>query len=376
MKPLLTLFILFTLTACKAQKNSYLADTNATKLTQSLHNNMIEIANKHILLGHQDALAYGVNWRYEEGRSDIHDVTGEYPAIMGWDIGKIEHRAQKNLDGVPFDKMRQYIIESAKRGSINTISWHLDNPLSNRDSWDTTIVVKHILPNGHLHQKYKSWLDEVANFIQSLKFENGEPVPILFRPFHELNGNWFWWGKKHCSTEEYIDLWKFTFYYLKDIKNINQLIYVYNTNSFASEEEFLERYPGDDYVDILSFDTYQFDNNITVEKSSAKFKNHLQNNLAILEKVGKMKNKLIAIGEIGYETIPQNDWWTDILFESIKNINLSYFLLWRNQGLLNNKMHYYAPYKGHKSAENFNRMLETDRIILQKKLEKLHLYNK
>src|SRR5690606_34810088 len=240
-----------------------------------------------ILFGHQDDLAYGVHWRYQPGKSDVKDVAGDYPAVMGWDIGRIEHGRETNLDAVPFDLMRQFIVSSARAGSINTISWHLDNPVTGGNSWDTTAAVAHILPSGRLHSQFVAWLDRVAAFLESLRFEDGTPVPVLFRPFHELNGNWFWWCKPFCSKEEYIELWRFTVNYLKDIKGLHHLLYVYNTNNFRDGAEFMERYPGDTYIDVMSFDTYQFLGRENVNSgllaSSQKFKTQLQSNLDVLQ---------------------------------------------------------------------------------------------
>ena len=61
------------------------------------------------MFGHQDALAYGVNWKYVEGRSDVKDVVGDYPAVYGWELGNLEHNLPYNLDSVPFDKMKSFI---------------------------------------------------------------------------------------------------------------------------------------------------------------------------------------------------------------------------------------------------------------------------
>ena len=97
--------LLLWVVSCYAQspekKYQSLSDKNATPETENLYQNLILLQEKGFLFGHQDDLAYGVKWRYEEGRSDIKDVTGDYPALYGWDLGGIEHQKSNNIDGVP-----------------------------------------------------------------------------------------------------------------------------------------------------------------------------------------------------------------------------------------------------------------------------------
>lgn len=355
-------------------------DTKATREARSLYTLLHRLKGDKILFGHQDDLAYGVHWRYQPGKSDVKDVAGDYPAVMGWDIGRIEHGRETNLDAVPFNLMRQFIVSSARAGSINTISWHLDNPVTGGNSWDTTAAVAHILPSGRLHSQFVAWLDRVAAFLESLRFEDGTPVPVLFRPFHELNGDWFWWCKPFCSKEEYIALWRFTVDYLKDTKGLHHLLYVYNTNNFKHEDEFMERYPGDKYVDMMSFDTYQHLNvntmsSTSLETSSQKFKAHLKSNLTVLQQCATRHGKLMALAETGFETIPHKAWWTEVLYDAIQSYDLSYVLVWRNQGMLKDKMHYYAPYPGHVSATDFTKMFKGTKMTLQGTLRSMNIYD-
>lgn len=109
-----------------------LSDNKATTETKNLFQNLNKLKEKGFLFGHQDDLAYGVNWKYEDGRSDVKDVTGDYPAIYGWDLGGLENDSENNLDGVPFKKMKQYIKDVYDRGGVNTISWHQNNPLTGK----------------------------------------------------------------------------------------------------------------------------------------------------------------------------------------------------------------------------------------------------
>ncbi len=357
-----------------------LADIEATPETKALDRNLKVLANKGIMFGHQDNLAYGVGWKYQKGKSDVKDVTGDYPAVYGWDLGGIENGSENNLDQVPFSKMKKYIKESYQKGAINTISWHLDNPRTGGSSWDTTKAVALILPGGKEHELYTQWLDRAAKFFKDLKGQNGEYIPILFRPFHELNGGWFWWGAPNCSKEEYISLWKFTVDYLKNEKDIHHLIYVYNTNSFRTAEEFMDRYPGDHYADILSFDAYQFSSPEAsaeaIKKSSLVFNKELKNSLAILDSIARKHQKLAALAETGFEAILDENWWTATLWDAIKDYKISYVLLWRNHGWQEKeqKMHYYVPYPGQKSEEDFRQFYKLKATFFEKDIIKENLY--
>ncbi|WP_293302346.1 glycoside hydrolase family 26 protein [Pedobacter sp. UBA4863] len=365
--------LLFLLCACLsptfAQK---LSNKKATSVTKALYKNLHLLSKNYVLFGHQDDLAYGVGWKYEPNRSDIKDVVNDYPAIYGWDISKIEHQHDKNIDGVPFNKMREYIKTAYQKGAVITISWHADNPLSGGSSWDTTRnTVKAILPNGEKHELFKTWLDRAATFLHSLKGNNGEAIPILFRPFHELKGNWFWWGRNTTSPEEFKAIWHFTYNYLQNTKKLNNLIWVYNSNDFNTEAGFLESYPGDDMVDVLSFDQYQYGND-----GKQIFINTVKRQLAITTKLATERNKLSAFAETGFESIPDAVWFTQTLWPAIKDFPLSYVLLWRNAGYdkSTKNMHYYAPYKGQVSANDFKKFYRNKQVLFEKTLSKKKIY--
>lgn len=355
------------------KKHHSLSDKNATPETVNLYQNLILLQEKGFLFGHQDDLAYGVKWRYEDGRSDIKDVTGDYPALYGWDLGGIEHQKSNNIDGVPFKKMKNWIKEIYDRGGVSTISWHMDNPLTMKNSWDTTPgSLRSILPNGEKHQLYLSWLDQAAQFLGNLKGSDGKKIPILYRPFHELTGNWFWWCKNNASAQEFKEIWRFTIHYLRETKKLNNLIIVYNTADFKSKEEFLEYYPGDDVVDVLSFDKYQYTNPIT----DSSFITEVQNQLKIMNEVAVEHQKPMAIAETGYEQIPYENWWTKTLTEAIGNYKISFVLLWRNHGWQEQekKMHYYAPYKGQLSEKDFIEFYNSPKTFFQKDITQENIY--
>lgn len=88
------------------------------------------LSAKGIMYGHQDAPFYGLTWEWEDGRCDVKETCGDFPAVMGFELGGIEMGDAKNLDSVPFTRMREEIIAHHQRGGIVTISWHPRNPLT------------------------------------------------------------------------------------------------------------------------------------------------------------------------------------------------------------------------------------------------------
>jgi len=375
---ILTLFLSFSMFFTSYSQFSdtklSLSDKKSTNNTVQLYQNLKKTTQKGILFGHQDDLAYGVNWKYEQGRSDVKDVVGDYPAVYGWDLGGLETKSDKNIDGVPFDKMRQYIVDTYKRGGIITISWHFNNPLTGGNAWDTTPKsLASALPGGSSHEKYTTWLDEAAKYLLTLKDKKGNLIPILYRPFHELTGTWFWWCENNGSPEEFKALWKFTTEYFQK-KGVHNLIYVYNTADFNSKEDFLEYYPGDEYVDILSFDKYNYNDPL----KDNSFVESCQKQFGIMDNIAKEHNKIMAFAETGYEAIPYDKWWTDTLMKAIGNYKISYVLVWRNHGWQEKekKMHYYAPFKGQTSEKDFIEFYNLDNTLFEKDAAKINLYKK
>lgn len=348
------------------------ADKKATKETIALYRNLKNLLNDGIMFGHQDDLAYGVGWKYEPGRSDIKDVTGDYPAVYGFELGRLEIDHAVNLDSVPFDKMKEFIRAAYDRGGVITLSWHLNNPLTGKTAWDPAPgTVASVLPGGNRNDLYKSWLDKVAGFMLDLKGKNGEYIPIIFRPFHELNGSWFWWGGKNCTPEELKSLYRFTASYLRNEKKVHNLLYAFNTDKFYSKEEYLERYPGDEWVDVIGFDIYQAYNTAT----NADFIKYAGQMLSMLDSLAIEHGKIPAMTEFGNAGLKDSVWWTNTFLKAIAPYKISYALAWRNAGLLaDGHIDYYAPYKGHSSAKDFIDFYDDKKTLFQKDIGDRRLY--
>ncbi|WP_262246830.1 glycoside hydrolase family 26 protein [Parapedobacter soli] len=332
----------------------------------ALLNALKSISGQYLLLGHQDATAYGIDWAAEPDRSDIKSTTGAYPAVHGWDVGHLEIGRNANLDNVSFSLMRDRIIEAYERGGINTISWHSTNPVNGESAWDTTRnSVKQILPGGKHHGKYNDYLNRLARFFKTLKTNDGTAIPIIFRPFHEHTGSWFWWGEAFCTPQEYQALWRYTVDYLRDKKGLANLLFAYSSSTIESEAHYLVRYPGDDYVDIMGFDEYCMGDEQAYTARMAK-------SLAILTAIAAERDKVAAITETGYEQIPNPHWFTQVLYPTIKDYPVAWVLLWRNA--FNRPNHFYAPYPAHSAAEDFRNFYRLPAVRFEDGLAPLHIY--
>ncbi|HTK18798.1 MAG TPA: glycosyl hydrolase, partial [Mucilaginibacter sp.] len=177
--------------------------------------------------------------------------------------------------------------------------------------------------------------------------------------------NWFWWCKNTSSAEDFKTLWKFTIDYLRNTKKLHNLLIVYSVADFNTEAEFMDRYPGDDYVDFIGFDNYCY-------QSIKDYKWYLNLRLGLLDVIGAKYHKLACLAETGYEGIPAADWWTKTLLPVISKYKTSYVLLWRNA----NTHHFYAPYPGQLSADDFKLFYDSPTAMFQNRLTPLAVYGK
>ncbi len=351
--------ILSLLASCKSvapviQKNTANFTINRNPAAQGLYTRIQHIAEKGYAFGHQDATAYGISWKNDgtQYKSDVGDVAGDHPAVHGFEIGHIELGNSHNLDTVPFSLIKTLVKKGHKKGGIITLSWHPDNPVSNKSAWHTRKAVKHILKGGRLHEKYKDWLSRVAQFINALTDESGKPIPLVFRPFHEMNGSWFWWGKGHCSPEEYQRLWRETVSLMYTEFGVSHILYAYSPNTFSDEAEYLSYYPGDAFVDILGVDIYQ-------HWTTANFTKNLQQNISILGHIAKTKDKPYALTEAGLNKVRVADWWTRVLDKHIAHSGIAWALFWRNA----RPSHHFAPYPEQKSSADFVKFRQLPHVL-------------
>ncbi|MBK5278314.1 MAG: beta-mannosidase [Bacteroidia bacterium] len=347
-----------------------LIDEAATRETKVLYKNLNKLSKKHTLFAHQHATEYGHGWRGEENRSDVKSVTGSHPAMIGVDLSGFSGRTPEDMQHAK-ESVRKVVIDAYNRGGVTTVAWHFSNPVSRGGFyWNDSLslpAVKYIVPGGEAHEQYKEILKGVGDWAHSIKGADGKLVPVIFRPYHEFDGGWFWWGKPHCTREEFISLWRFTVAYLKDSLHVHNFIYTFSPdNKFKTQEEFLERYPGDEWVDMVGMDNYgdMGRNRYALDTAALKLK--------IVSDYAINAGKLAAFTETGLESIPNTTWWTETLLKVMKTypIPLAYVLVWRNDS--RSPTHYYAPFPGQVSVPDFMKFYDDPYTLFENNLNNIY----
>jgi mannan endo-1,4-beta-mannosidase len=347
-----------------------LIDPKATAQTKALYENLYLISREHTLFGHQHATEYGHGWQGDKNRSDVKSVVGSHPAVIGVDLMGFTDTDSSGIIRYK-NELGRNVVDTYERGGVTTISWHFSNPVAKGGFyWVDSLskpAVKYIIPGGDAHEKYKTILRGIGEWANSLKASDGKIVPVIFRPYHEFDGGWFWWGAPHCSRDEFVTLWRFTVSYLRDSLDVHNFIYAFSPdNRFNSEAEFLERYPGDEWVDMVGMDNYgdMGRDGYNLDRAVKKLK--------IVSNYADKKNKLAAFTETGLESIPNPTWWTETLLKVMKtkDLHLAYILVWRNDRT--SPTHYYAPFPGHSSVPDFMRFFNDPYTLFESDLESIY----
>jgi mannan endo-1,4-beta-mannosidase len=203
---------------------------------------------------------------------------------------------------------------------------------------------RRIMPGGDLNAKYLRFLDMIADFTGKCIGIDGEPIPMIFRPFHECNGNWFWWGAEYLTPDEYKDLFRYTIDYLCGERGVRNFAFCYSPNGpLTDRSAYISRYPGDEYVDIVGLDYY----NDNPRRGDGFFKS-LASSLDELYEVAQIHGKIPALTETGYRALETKEgyfeglapsgnanrkWFTDVLSclqGSEGGRRCAYMLIWAN----------------------------------------------
>ena len=156
-------------------------------------------------------------------------------------------------------------------------------------------------------------------------------------------------------------LWHLTVDRLRKQGVVNAL-YAYSTGteSDGNPDKFMERYPGDDYIDLIGLDFYCF-SPASKEEGCARYIQSAQKHLPMICQLAKEHGKAAAVTETGYEGVKTPDWWTKTLLPAVAQYPICYLLVWRNAH--DKEGHFYAPYPGHASAPDFVNFYKDSRTL-------------
>lgn len=259
---------------------SPLLDTAATAETVALWNYLKSVYGQKMLTGCWTETQFG-------GNDNVEKCAGETPAIWGQDMNSwYKSRTEQNWINT-WNSNIQGFKTAHKRGQILQVNWHWQMPSSKvngaytRDAWgkdaagNVQMMTSQqwsdiVTPGTALYNTMIEDVDyHVVNFLKKIVDDNGKPIPIIFRPLHEIDGGWFWWT---CTTDpaKTAKLFKILLDRIMNYHKVHNLIWVYNPGVICNggswppyqTSELLRRkafYPGDAFCDITGIDLYDYD---------------------------------------------------------------------------------------------------------------------
>lgn len=367
--------------------NSSFVDSNITDEAASLYAYLMGIGKSDkVIFGHQND-THHKGGKLENGtNSDTKDVTGSIAGVVG--IDTLSFTGAELQGGV--DAAANVSIDAANEGGIITLSAHMpnfqivkDRGINEDGTYDYSgyspgvtsgNIVERIMPDGDLNDVYTGYLDIIADYGLQLQEEG---IPVLFRPLHENNGSWFWWGKAFCDEEAYKNLFKYTVEYLRDVKGVHNFLYVYSPNGpFEDEADYLSRYPGDEFIDVIAFDMYH-DN----PTENDVWMDTLKETIELVQGLANKRGKLSTVSETGMRVMSslggedyfngvadvgntRLDWYNEVL-DVVSESDMPYFMVWAN---FDDKSNFYIPYKvtetkGHEMINNFIDFYNDERSV-------------
>lgn len=224
------------------RKTPALTNENASDEAKAVFDYIISLDGNGVLSGQQESTWMG-SCDYEIDY--IYEKTGKLPVIKGFDY--------MNDD---FEGVNERAIQWWKKGGLVTICWHCGCDFSGEwndcmedevADWD-----KMLTEGTEEYIKMIEGMDKAANALIELKQEN---IPVLWRPFHEFDGTWFWWSKG--GAEYFTKMWKIMYERYTEYWQLDNLIWVLGFSDQG--EKSRSWYPGDEYCDVIGADTYQTD---------------------------------------------------------------------------------------------------------------------
>jgi mannan endo-1,4-beta-mannosidase len=288
----------------------------------------------------------GVTYAYQNYVANLASESGKWVGLVGLNYAKNVPCKDPNpfvpSQPSPFMKCEnprldygsahppadRVLIDYWNAGGLVAAMWQVSNPWTGQSAHDTSVPgnFSDLYTSGTpMNLTYNRMLDELAEPLMELQQAG---VVVLFRPFHEQNGNWFWWGNKGPGTQPRADqfsaLWRYTFAYMTTTKQLHNLLWVYCVNRNGGptgSNDLLAFNPGQNYFDIVALDDYK--------SSAANTPQNIQTAYAEIKSLGKP----IALGEYGprahHIDEPAHHFdWLDLVNVNTTYPGFAYFMAW------------------------------------------------
>jgi mannan endo-1,4-beta-mannosidase len=421
-------------------------ETDKVQLKDEVYANLAGLAGSgRVMFGQQRLNLSGVGREGQRPWSDAsygtepdaQQLVGDQPAVLGMDVWDF---AMKNptWNQSSYAKAARDFYRSGSGGMI-TFEWHMRG-CDVQDVYDSE--GRRGVPGDGFHVKdwngdsnrsclcrivneepwinglsWKDWLftQKLDRFASKLQMEGLDQMPIIFRPFHEMNGSWFWWGAKSWDCEKHLGrsqvvsgpeaykkLFRLTVDYLRHQRGLKNMLVAFSPDRLCKHEghscdpdramrdtvtdqelynDFMNIYPGSQYVDILGLDLYYSVNRgefwETPEYQSRIFARYLKTISLIADHEGKVA----ALTETGNynlhnEVSQSSEWFTQHLLPLVsadKDIKLAYAMTWENRSL--GMTQYYIPYLGHAGYDDFKKFASDGRTMMLKDVGGLYSPN-
>ena len=324
------------------EKNMTTADAKATQEAKELLKYLKNTAGQQIITGQHTQTIPCEEIDY------IRQVTGKEPKLRGFELLGYSpniNYADASPECLTEVEENKGTVETALQwaranrphsengtgyadGGILTFSFHWFSPLGGRDksfyTEHTDFDATKVLQEGTTERAaFYADMDVIADILRRFQDEN---IPILWRPFHESYGTWFWWGAKGAEVAS--ELYRLMFDYYTKEKDLHNLLWVWNS-------DIEEAYPGDSYVDVVSMDVY------LPEYQSTDYADAYEKLVAATS-----RDKVAALAEVGY--LPD----VDLLQKS--RIPWAYYMTWSKEFCIGEK---------YNSVENLKKMYDSEYAV-------------
>lgn len=339
------------LSSCSRGRNAYdpIGPTGLTERTENLQSNLLSYEEQGAMLGQMYATAEGIGWMGDSCRSDLNEVTGDHPAVIGYELAGIERGKAQNIDGIDTTLIQRTASEFMHRQGLAVMMWTVPNPGD------------HPLENSSpANERLKAWTLRIATFLASLHDGYGIKLPILLYLYPLGTGQWY----DRLNPDDYRRLYAQTIDWLrKDGKTSNAIFGFSNTAAQGSVDRFVSHLPSED-IDCIQL-MYLADNDSAYGETLQRMTHELSVYCS-----SQMKPLGIYTGQNGMGG--DSEFWSKSLLPVVEQCRLSYLLLGRNHG---DFLHgcCYGPYPGNASTGDFLKLYNSKRTIMAKSLNGLWL---